>query len=221
MRVSYDFNIVVTLFNHLSSLEQKLPLKGSSYNYTIFLNNSYIYFAWYNYFMASGESLNYDLPYPVGADPVNVHGDIRQLVEQLETVLPPLGVGYFQIPVINNSGVDLGAGDPVYTTGFTTKTTIAKATSSTVIPILGLLKTDLANGSDGIVVVAGVLENINTSSFSVGDILYVAESGGLTNSRPEGGSGAVGMVTSSAAEGTIIVEPKGNGTWGALKAGLA
>jgi hypothetical protein len=171
--------------------------------------------------MATGESNNYDLPYPLGVDPVNVHGDIKQLVEQLEIVLPPLGIGYFQIPVINNSGIALGAGDPVYTTGYTTKTTIAKAVSSTSLPILGLLKTDLANNSEGIVVVAGVLENINTSGFTAGDILYVGESGGLTHIRPPAGSGAVGMVASSAAQGTIIVEAKGNGTWGALKAGLA
>lgn len=171
--------------------------------------------------MATGQSDNYDLPYPLGGDPVNVHGDIKQLVNQLEVVLPPLGIGYFQIPVINNSGIGLGAGDPVYTTGYTTKTTIAKALSSTTNPILGLLKTDLADGSEGIVVVAGVLENINTSGFSTGDILYVGETGGLTHIRPDGGSGAVGMVASSAVAGTIIVEAKGNGTWGALKAGLA
>jgi hypothetical protein len=171
--------------------------------------------------MATGESGTYDLPYPLGEDPVNVHGDIKQLVEKLEIILPPLGVGYFQIPVINNSGSSLLAGDPVYTTGFTTKTNVAKALSSTISPILGLMKTPLANGSEGIAVVAGVLEQINTSSFEDGAVLYVGESGGLTDVRPANGGAAVGLVAHSASSGIIIVEPKGNGTWGALRDGLA
>ena len=166
-------------------------------------------------------STEYGIPYPEGTDPVNVHGDIRSLVERLEIVLPPLGLSYFQIQVLNNSGSTLAAGTPVYASGYTTKTTIAKSLPSTVNPILGLTKTSIANNAEGIVVVAGVMENINTSGFSNGDVLYVGASGGLTNSRPLGGSGAVGIVAHSAAEGVIIVEAKGNGTWGALKAGLA
>jgi hypothetical protein len=166
-------------------------------------------------------STEYSIPYPEGTDPVNVHGDIRSLVERLEVVLPPLGVSYFQIQVLNNSGSALAAGTPVYATGYTTKTTIAKSLPSTTNPILGLTKTSIANGSDGIVVVAGVMENINTSGFSNGDVLYIGSSGGLTATRPTTGSGAVGIVAHAAAEGIIIVEAKGNGTWGALKSGLA
>ena len=166
-------------------------------------------------------STEYSIPYPEGTDPVNVHGDIRSLVERLEVVLPPLGVSYFQIQVLNDSGSTLAAGTPVYATGYTTKTTIAKSLPSTTNPILGLTKTSIANGSDGIVVVAGVMENINTSGFSNGDVLYIGSSGGLTATRPTTGSGAVGIVAHAAAEGIIIVEAKGNGTWGALKSGLA
>ena len=101
------------------------------------------------------------------------------------------------------------------------KTTIAKALPLTESPILGLLKTPVANGSDGIAVVAGVMENINTSGFENGDVLYVGTSGGLTNVRPTGGSGAVGVVAHASNTGVIIVEAKGNGTWGALKDGLS
>ena len=171
--------------------------------------------------MATGESNLYELPFPEAVDPVNVHGDIRSLVERLEVILPPLGVSYFQIQVINTSGESLAAGTPVYANGYTTKTTINKALPSTTDPILGLLKQPLASGSEGIVVVAGVMDNINTSSFSNGDVLYVGEFGGLTNVRPSSGSGAVGIVAHAAASGIIIVEAKGNGTWGALKDGLA
>ncbi len=169
----------------------------------------------------SSETTNdgvFNLPYPAATDPVNVHGDIKQLADRLKIVLPPLGISAFQISVINNTGETLPAGTPVYATGYTTKTTVAKALPSTTEPILGLLKQQLLNLSEGICVVAGVMEDINTSAFANGDVLYVGPSGGLTNVP---GSGAVGIVAHAASNGIIIVEAKGNGTWGALKAGLA
>ena len=160
--------------------------------------------------------------YPLENSPVNVHGDLKKLAESLDAILPAYGVSYFQIEVTNNSGGTIGAGVPVYATGYTTKTTIAKAIRTTTSPILGLLKNSTANGSDGIVVVAGVMEGLNTSSFASGDELYVGESGGLTNVRPTGGSGAVGICAyAHNTNGIVIVEAKGNGTWGALRDGLA
>jgi hypothetical protein len=163
----------------------------------------------------------YGIPFPEATDAVNVHGDIQSLASRLELVLPPLGVSLFQIPVLNNSGSSINAGTPVYATGYENKTTISKALPETTSPILGLTKTSIADNAEGIVVVAGVMENINTSGFSNGDVLYVDISGGLTNSRPETGSGAVGIVAHAATSGIIIVEAKGNGTWGALKSGLS
>ena len=76
---------------------------------------------------------------------------------------------------------------------------------------------------DEIELLSGVFEGINTSSYTAGDILYVANGGGLTKTIPAGGSGAVAVVAkSNASTGIIIVgQPKGNGTWGALKNGLA
>jgi len=163
---------------------------------------------------------DFPLPYPEATDSVNVHGDIKDLASEVSQALSSMDLSVIQVAVLNNSGSVISAGDPVYATGYTTATTISKAVPTTS-PILGLSKQTLQDGSSGIVVVAGVLKNVNTSSFSNGDVLYVASGGGLTNSRPEGGSGAVGIVAHSNSSGTIIVEAKGNGTWGALKAGLA
>jgi len=170
--------------------------------------------------MATGNTNDalYNLPYPVANDPVNVHEDIESLVNRLMVILPPLGLSQFQLGILNNSGENLPAGTPVYATGYTTKTTIAKALPSTQEPILGLLKTSVPNSSDGIVVVAGVMDNINTSGFENGDVLYVGQSGGLSNQQY---GGAVGVVAHASNTGIIIVEAKGNGTWGALKSGLA
>jgi hypothetical protein len=167
--------------------------------------------------MATGQSNSYDLPYPLAEDSVNVHGDIKQLVEKLEAVLPLSS--YSQIRVLNNSGVLISAGDPVFVTGYTTAATVSKATSSTTQPILGLAKTSIANGANGIVVVSGILENINTSGFSAGNILYAGTSGGLTATQDVGG--AVAVVVHASENGIISVDSKGNGTWGALKAGLS
>lgn len=168
-----------------------------------------------------GETTEYNLPYPKVTASVDVHGDIRRLADSLEDLLPTFGVGYFQINVINASGETLAAGTPVYAVGYTTRTTVDKALPTTTTPILGLIKSSIVNGQEGICVVAGLLEDINTTSYAVGDVLYVAEGGGLTNSRPASGSGAVGVVAYSATTGIIIVEAKGNGTWGALRDGLA
>jgi hypothetical protein len=166
--------------------------------------------------MANGriEGSSYQLPYPLANDSVNVHGDIEKLVRQLETVLP--SASYSQVKVKNTSPEKVFAGDPLYVTGYTDITTVARATSATTQPILGLAKNDIEIGVSGIAVVSGVLEGINTSGYVAGDILYAGEFGGLTKTQDVGG--AVGIV---AGAGLIIVEAKGNGTWGALKAGLA
>lgn len=167
--------------------------------------------------MATGESNLYDLPYPLAENPVNVHGDIQQLVERLEQVIPT--ASYSQINVINNSGEVINPGDPLYVTGYTTGTTVARAKHNTTSPVLGLAKTTIANNSSGIVVVSGILENINTSSYSAGDILYYGENGGLSKYTDHGG--AVGVVVYAAENGIISIDSKGNGTWGSLKAGLS
>jgi hypothetical protein len=174
--------------------------------------------------MATGATNTYDLPYPLLSDPVNVHGDIQSLAEQIELILPSLGLPYFTHEVKNVSGVSIAKGDPVYVTGFSTKTTVAKsvATDLTTFPVIGLATTAIANGSDGVVLVSGIFTGLNTSSYTAGNRLYVGTSGGLTATQPAGGSGATGVVLkANSTTGVILVIPaKGNGTWGAVKAGL-
>ncbi len=171
--------------------------------------------------MATGESLNLDLPYPVETDPVNVHGDIKSLVDRLDIVLP--SASYVEIPVLNNSGSIIAAGTPLYITGHNgTHVTVSKALPSTTSPILGLAKAELSTTVSGIAVVGGILSNVNTSSFSAGEVLYIGSSGGLANTQPAGGSPAVGVVLySSNTAGIISVGARGNATWGSLKSGLA
>jgi hypothetical protein len=170
------------------------------------------------------ETATYDLPYPTDASPVDVAGDLQALAEAIDAVLPSLGLPYFTHEVRNNSGATIAKGDPVYATGFSTKTTVAKsvATDITTFPVIGLATTSITNGSDGVVIVSGIFSDVNTSSYTAGDILYVGTSGGLTDTQPAGGSGVTGVVLkANATTGIILVTPaKTNGTWGAVKAGL-
>ena len=175
--------------------------------------------------MATGSTNTYDLPYPVLSDPVNVHEDIQSLAERLEDVLSNVGVPFISLEVRNISGASIAKGTPVYITGYTTKPTVAKCDSDNLstFPVVGITQSAISNNTNGVIIVSGVFENINTSSYSAGEILYVANGGGLTDTIPTGGSGAVAVVAkSNATTGVIIVgQPKGNGTWGALKNGLA
>ena len=171
------------------------------------------------------ETTNYDLPYPLSSDSVNVHEDIQDLAEAIDAILPTLGLPYHTLEVSNTSGVTIVKGDPVYIIGHgATKPRVAKSDASTLstFPVIGLAQANITNTSDGVVVLTGVFTGVNTSSFTVGNRLYVAAGGGLTTTQPTTGGGVVGVVAKSAASGTILVgASKGNGTWGSMKAGLS
>jgi hypothetical protein len=179
--------------------------------------------------MASGETATYDLPYPIASDPVNVHGDLQDLAEAIDAILPTLGLPYHTIEVTTattgSGGVNITKGDPVYINGFgATKPRITKSDANTsgTFPTIGLAQANITAGSDGVVVITGVFSGVNTSSFAAGDRLYTAAGGGLTNTKPTSGGGVIGVVAKAATSGTIIVGAnKGNGTWQSLKDGLS
>jgi hypothetical protein len=180
--------------------------------------------------MASGETITYDLPYPINSDPVDVAGDIQALAESIDAILPTIGLPYHTIEVTNDSGVSINKADPVYISGFNNTTgkpeiTKSQASDLTTFPVIGLAQGAMGSGTDGVVVISGVFTGVNTSSYTAGDKLYVGTSGGLTATQPitaTTNSGVVGIVSKSDASGVILVGAfKGNGTWGSLKAGLA
>lgn len=177
------------------------------------------------------ETLNYDLPFPINSDPVNVASDIQALAEAVDAVLPTIGLPYHTIEITNDSGASINKADPVYISGFNStsgkpEVTKSQASDLSTFPILGLAQSAIGNGSDGVVVIAGVFTGVNTSSYTAGDRLYVGTSGGITNVQPitaTTNSGVIGIVAkSNSTTGIIIVgQIKGNGTWGSMKAGLA
>jgi len=91
----------------------------------------------------------------------------------------------------NSTGSQIDAGTPVYVSGYFSgngKPLIAPARSddATRMPAVGVLESDLAHDTEGYVNSFGRVQQIDTSSFTVGNTVYVAPSGGLTNVRPTG-----------------------------------
>lgn len=90
----------------------------------------------------------------------------------------------------NISGVTLTAGTPVYASGYNVgqdKVEVDKADANVAsfMPAIGIAEEDIFNNANGHIISNGVIENIDTSSWSVGDVLYVSDAAGiLTNIRP-------------------------------------
>jgi len=118
------------------------------------------------------------------------------------------------IDVHNDSGATIARGLPVYVSGThaSGKPTIALADNdaSGTMPCIGLVQASISNNTDGTVIVSGMQRNLNTSSFSAGDALYVGTTAGtLTATRPIAVTSQVqkvGIVTRShASTGEILV----------------
>ena len=171
------------------------------------------------------------LSYPIASDPVNVHGDFKVLVDALNNILPPLGYGAAYIDVRNTTGTAISQGIPVFISGsLSGKSLIQKYDPSSVshnpdVPILGLVKNNIPNNSNGLVIVSGVIQMNTTGLGSAGTKVYVDNTGTLVAGRPATGPAryiAVVAIQATLAEGgMLIVQTKGNGTWGALKDGLS
>lgn len=178
-------------------------------------------------------SSNYPtMKYPIASDPVNVHGDFKVLVDALNNILPPLGMTSVSSPVRNNTSLELSSGTPVYISGNVShsgqmKTTVERYNPSASnhnpdSPILGLIQTGIPAMSDGIAVVSGIIQ-MNTSGIgSPGTKVYINSTGALVGARPlTGPARYVAVVAVQGTQGLLIVQTKGNGTWGALKDGLS
>ena len=114
----------------------------------------------------------------------------------------------------NDTGSTISKGSPVYVSGYYSangkpQISPANASSSSTMPAIGILANDLTDGSEGHVHCFGLVTQINTASFSVGDTVYVASGGGLTNSRPTGATDLVQnigrVLRSDSSQGRILV----------------
>lgn len=133
----------------------------------------------------------------------NVNGNVTQATNALTV----------RFSVKNNTGSTIAKGVPVYATGTVGATTTievapSRADTASTMAAIGLLESALTAGSTGYAVSIGELTSIDTSTYTVGTELYVAATGGLTDSRPTGSNviqtvGTVGRVNAST--GSMLV----------------
>lgn len=103
--------------------------------------------------------------------------------------------------VTNNTGSLIPKGTPVYQTGAAGNTlTIAPsdASDAATMPAIGVAASDIADGDTGRVIHFGYIHGVDTSAFSEGDRIYVADGGGYQIGRPTGETNVVqflGVVT--------------------------
>jgi len=94
-----------------------------------------------------------------------------------------------RIPIRNNSGVTIPKGAPCYQTGSSgTAITVALADASseaTASQTLGLAEAEIPNNSNGILIERGLLDGLNTSALTEGQIVWLSETtGALATTRP-------------------------------------
>jgi hypothetical protein len=93
------------------------------------------------------------------------------------------------VTVRNVSGGTLTKGTPVHAndvTGNVADVIAADASNSSAMPCTYVLNEDINNNAQGIAILTGTIEGVDTSSFSAGDVVYVASGGGFTNVKPTG-----------------------------------
>jgi hypothetical protein len=108
-----------------------------------------------------------------------------------------------QFKVINNTGSTIANGSPVYITGTSSGQTypniaLAKADAAGTAAVIGLTDGAITNGSVGYVTSIGNIDDVNTGSYTVGQVLYLSpySAGQLMNTIPPTGiTVQVGVVT--------------------------
>lgn len=140
--------------------------------------------------------------------------DKETLVFQSEHGELAIGEGYK--PVYNNTGSTIAKGAAVKATGvsgekFLIELFDASSGVDEELYFIGVTQAAINDQSAGIVVSEGYVKHLDTSSYSVGNILYASETAGaLTNTKPTSPNLGipVAMVTKvDATNGTIYVRP--------------
>lgn len=125
--------------------------------------------------------------------------------------------------VYNNSGATITNGSPVYVNGASLNfptVALADASSATAYNVIGLATHDIEHNSYGYVTTDGIIRDVDTSAYSVGDTLFVSTTAGeLTNIAPSYPNFpmSVGIVVKSDATTGIIKFFQGLETVGSFR----
>jgi len=114
--------------------------------------------------------------------------------------------------VRNESGSTIARGTPVYITGYASgRPTVAPADASNPakMPAIGLAYEQIPNNNNGSVVAMGIAKQIDTSTYTVGQTVYIGTTPGtLTTTAPAGEGNLlqnIGKVTEVGVNGRVLV----------------
>jgi hypothetical protein len=179
--------------------------------------------------MATGQTPLYNFPYPKPTDPVDVADDIKSLALSIDGILPELTTPNTKIEAINATASAIAIGDPIYISGLDSLTGLSEVSQSraddpATLPAIGISASIIPPGNIGQVVLAGVVDaDLDTSEYAVGQILYVAPEGGLTDDQPvypDYSQQIAVVLKSDLTTGRILMLSGNNSgptTWGQLK----
>lgn len=120
------------------------------------------------------------------------------------------------IRVRNNTGVQINDASVVYISGASGQSptaALAKADAAATSRVIGVATHNIANNTIGKITTYGLVNDINTSAFTDGDIVYLSSTvaGGLVNVAPTGAGTTVvkvGIVEfSHVSQGKLFVDP--------------
>lgn len=124
------------------------------------------------------------------------------------------GTGLF-LDVFNDTGSAIATGKAVYISGYDAtsgnpEVTLADASAESSSRAIGVTYAAIASGESGKVVIGGVHDSFDTSTYTVGDKLYLASAGNISNTADVASRFIqfVGTVVTVAAEGKLAVAPK-------------
>jgi len=91
----------------------------------------------------------------------------------------------------NVSGGQLAKGTPVHavtpvSAGQQVEVIAARADTPSAMPATLVLNETLQDEEEGEAIVVGLIQNVDTSAFTAGDVIYVGPTGGYTNTKPTG-----------------------------------
>jgi len=123
------------------------------------------------------------------------------------------GTGGGTIPVIKATAGTINALDPIQVVGYDNvedRYLVEIATADSQANIANAIASNsFTDASEGLAVVDGMLEDVNASAYSEGDILYLTVAGGLSTTKPTGSTEVVQPVavvmSSDASEGALLV----------------
>lgn len=200
--MSYNKNVSVLANNRLSLSGSSITLTGSLFGTTVSGTVGQ-----FSSLSASSLEINQAYTFPAS------DGDPGQIL-----VTDGAGNLGFQeitttIRVKNLESTEITKGTPLYVTASGTSGNIAgvyraDAGNDNRMPAACIANENIAADAEGLAILSGFINGVNTSLFDSGDAVYVAVGGGYTNVRPTGSARVqpLGYVEKSAVSGSGVVQ---------------